>query len=261
VNGLETLEARSSGKLWTVYHDTFTFVLLHRGYGEFAYRRGTHAIEAGGMMCLEPGTVHVDQRIARCNDFSVFFVDPDAVAEILGTSARRIPPFEAPSVESSILAGCARHLRVALLESPSPAAVRDALASLVRQAFALNAGRLPRSSGAHPAEHDMVRRALRILQDSARNHSLGDLARGVGNVSPEHLIRRFAAEIGVTPHQYLLQLRVREARRLLHRGIAPKVAAERVGFTDQSHLHRHFRRIVGVTPGDYQLATRPPPRR
>jgi AraC-like DNA-binding protein len=257
VTGLETLEARSSGRLWTVYHDTFTFVLIHEGHGEFEYRRRVHAVDAGAVMCLEPGNIHRDRRIASSNDFSVFFVDPGVVAGMLGTDARRLPHFATASVVSPSLASRARDLRVALLHSGETEEVLDALGSLVRQAFAVNAERSPRGPGAGCADSPMVRRARQILRDSSRDaHSLTDLARSVGDVSPEHLIRKFTLEIGLTPHQYLIQLRVRDARRLLRRGVALSVAAERAGFCDPSHLHRHFRRIVGVTPGQYQRTTR-----
>jgi AraC-like DNA-binding protein len=230
--------------------------LIHEGHSEFEYRRRVHAVASGGVLCLEPGNVHRDRRVARSNDFSVFFVDPGVVAEMLGTDARRLPHFATASVEFSILASRARDLRVALLRSGETEDVLDALGSLVRQAFALNPERPPRGPGADCADSPMVRRALQILRESSRDaHSLTHLARSVGDVSPEHLIRKFASEIGLTPHQYLIQLRVRDARRLLRSGMALSVAAERAGFCDPSHLHRHFRRIVGVTPGEYQRAT------
>ncbi len=255
MTGLELLEARASRKMWHCYHDTFTFVLLHEGYGEFTYRRRTHAIGPGGMMCLEPGNVHLDRRIAESNDFSAFFVDPGVVAQMLGTTARRLPHFGAASVESPALARCARTLRVALLESAEPDEIHDALGSLVRKVFALNAEPHAQKPGEGSTDSAVVTRALEILRDSSRaEHSLRELARAAGNVSREHLIRSFATEIGITPHQYLIQLRVRDVRRLLRRGVAPSIAAKRAGFSDQSHLHRHFRRILGVTPGDYQRA-------
>ena len=71
---------------------------------------------------------------------------------------------------------------------------------------------------------------------------------------PYALIRAFRAETGLPPHVYLNQLRVRQARRLLDRGVPPARAAAEAGFADQAHLTRHFKRIVGVPPGAYQRA-------
>ncbi len=50
-------------------------------------------------------------------------------------------------------------------------------------------------------------------------------------------------------HQYLLNLRIEQARVLLRRGVPPAEVAASVGFADQSHLNRHFKRYVGSTPG------------
>ena len=56
---------------------------------------------------------------------------------------------------------------------------------------------------------------------------------------------------GVTPHQYLIGVRVNNARALLSAGAGKRSmadVAEAVGFADQSHLTRHVKRLLGVTP-------------
>jgi AraC family transcriptional regulator len=57
----------------------------------------------------------------------------------------------------------------------------------------------------------------------------------------------------VSPHQYLIQVRVNNARALLMAGAGKRsvaAVAEAVGFADQSHLTRHMKRLLGVTPGE-----------
>jgi AraC-like DNA-binding protein len=78
----------------------------------------------------------------------------------------------------------------------------------------------------------------------------------VTGVGPFALMRAFRAETGLPPHAYLNQLRVRQARELLDRGVPPAEAAAEAGFADQAHLTRHFKRAVGVPPGAYQRARR-----
>jgi AraC-like DNA-binding protein len=60
--------------------------------------------------------------------------------------------------------------------------------------------------------------------------------------------------VGITPHAYLVQRRVRLARGLLAAGRTPAQAAAEAGFADQSHLTRAFLRQLGVTPGRYRAA-------
>jgi len=73
----------------------------------------------------------------------------------------------------------------------------------------------------------------------------------VAHLSTYHLTRVFKKSTGVSPHQYVVQVRVNSARSLLTAGAGNRSLAEiaaAVGFADQSHLTRHFKRVLGVTP-------------
>ena len=71
-------------------------------------------------------------------------------------------------------------------------------------------------------------------------------------VSSFHMIRQFKKEIGLTPHQFQIQCRIRKAQKMLlsYKTIA-EVALD-MGFCDQSHFVRCFKKIVGMTPASYQ---------
>src|SRR5262245_43845754 len=96
-----------------------------------------------------------------------------------------------------------------------------------------------------------VAEAVRYIQDNyPREVTLSDIAAAV-HLSPFHLTRLFKQALGVSPHQYLIQVRVNSARSLLTAGSGERSLAEvasAVGFADQSHLTRHFKRLLGVTP-------------
>ena len=87
------------------------------------------------------------------------------------------------------------------------------------------------------------------LRRSVRVTELASLA-GVG---PSHFLRAFREEVGVAPHQYLLNLRISTAERLL-RGTDEGISsiADTVGFSSQSHMTATFRRMRGETPGAYR---------
>jgi len=74
------------------------------------------------------------------------------------------------------------------------------------------------------------------------------LARVAGR-SPFHFSRIFARSVGVTPHQYVVRLRLRRAVELVRDGRSGLAEiAMRTGFADQSHLSRWIRRVYGVSP-------------
>jgi AraC family transcriptional regulator len=65
--------------------------------------------------------------------------------------------------------------------------------------------------------------------------------------SPFHFTRVFKRSIGVTPHRYIVHLRLERAAALLREGQASLAeVAARTGFADQSHLSRWARRVYGV---------------
>ncbi len=70
-------------------------------------------------------------------------------------------------------------------------------------------------------------------------------------LSPWHFLRVFQREMGMTPHAYLLQVRLNAARFYISSGTLPlREIAWRCGFESASALCKAFRRVTGQTPGD-----------
>lgn len=105
------------------------------------------------------------------------------------------------------------------------------------------------------ASSHTLRRAVAYLRahwdEPVSLSALGSLA----GLSKYHLVRAFRESYGLTPHAYLLNLRVNRAKAFLRAGEELAAVAQQSGFCDQSHLHRVFVRHVGVTPRAYQHAT------
>jgi AraC family transcriptional regulator len=70
----------------------------------------------------------------------------------------------------------------------------------------------------------------------------------IAGQSEFHFSRMFARTVGMTPHRYIVRLRLRHAIELVREGRSGlgEIAA-RTGFADQSHLSRWVRRVHGVT--------------
>jgi AraC family transcriptional regulator len=76
---------------------------------------------------------------------------------------------------------------------------------------------------------------------------------GLVNLSPHYFSMLFRRAFGVPPHQYVLQERITEARKLLATGrMTLSELATHLGFSDQSHFSRAFRKMTGTTPRSYQ---------
>ena len=79
---------------------------------------------------------------------------------------------------------------------------------------------------------------------------------GQAYVSPFHFARLFRAATGLSPHQFVLRLRVDHAQRLMRsrRGRTLTEVAVAAGFFDQAHFTKTFKRLVGVTPSVFAQA-------
>ena len=74
-------------------------------------------------------------------------------------------------------------------------------------------------------------------------------------ISKYHFIRSFKAEVGLTPHQFQLQNRIRKAQRLMHNAQTITEVALTTGFCDQSHFIKQFEKQVGLPPLTYKLSS------
>jgi transcriptional regulator GlxA family with amidase domain len=82
--------------------------------------------------------------------------------------------------------------------------------------------------------------------------SVDDLADRM-SMSPRNFERVFTREVGTTPSQYVLQMRVEAARRDLERtqkGL--KQVASAAGFGSVDVMRRVFVRLLGLTPRRYR---------
>lgn len=103
------------------------------------------------------------------------------------------------------------------------------------------------------ADH-AIREVKMLLDDCPEeNLSLMELA-NQAELSPWHFLRQFKSLVGMPPHAYLVQSRLRKATTLLRQGETLTDVSVRCGFSDQSHFTRHFKKALGVTPGQFVRA-------
>ena len=71
-----------------------------------------------------------------------------------------------------------------------------------------------------------------------------------------HYIKLFKKHVGMTPHKFQIQNRIRKAQAMIECGKIAADAALELGFYDQSHFIKCFKSIVGLTPSEYSKAVR-----
>ena len=93
---------------------------------------------------------------------------------------------------------------------------------------------------------------LWIMENLRKRLSVEDLATRV-SMSVRNFERVFAREVGTTPSQYVLHVRVEACRRLLeHSDKGFKQIAAAAGFGSPDSMRRAFVRLLGLTPRRYR---------
>lgn len=105
------------------------------------------------------------------------------------------------------------------------------------------------------SNRDRMERALAYLHEQwNRSVTLTEVARQV-DLSEYHFARLFKSAFGVSPHKYLIQLRIERAKEMLampddERPTLASIALQ-CGFYDQPHFTRMFKRMVGQLPSEF----------
>ncbi len=107
----------------------------------------------------------------------------------------------------------------------------------------------PRQVCAHT---EMLRVRNYIRANFARNISVESMAEMMG-MRPESFIRAFKKAFRVSPHSYLLEWRINEAKNLLLMStLSIKEISVKVGFPNPAYFGMLFRRYTSMTPGEYR---------
>ena len=89
-----------------------------------------------------------------------------------------------------------------------------------------------------------------IIKEPESIYSLDILSKTLF-ISKYYFIRKFKSNMGLTPHQFILQEKIRKAQCLLNSDISVVEVSNILGFYDQSHFNKCFKNMVGISPSDF----------
>jgi AraC-like DNA-binding protein len=236
-------------------HEEFFIALTEGGLATPTYRGDRHVIGPGDLIVLNPEEAHAGGPPAEGFwTYRALYPRPDLMREITAEfpgDERTTPRFGSDVVRDREITARLRRFHK-LSESPGSSMLERETG--LAEVLVLLVGRhaaSPQVPGSPGRERRAVRLSREYLEAHAEeNVTLQTLARLAG-LSAFHLCRVFREAVGMTPHAYQTQVRVRRAKSLLRAGLPITLAAAEAGFYDQAHLTRHFKRIVGLTPGRY----------
>jgi len=246
-------------------HDDIEVLAVHRGRGGQLTSAGEEACSAGDVFIFPVGCRHMSTsgvgESFTCTVLNALPSDlPGEAGSLLASLARRAESANRLPVRPSIGQHVAATLHRAAREWSSPAlGARSAAVALAMESMVALARDVADAAPAAAAGDQHVAMAVRWLEDYwMREISIAELV-ALGTLGRSQFLARFRAATGATVGQQLLQIRLREAQRMMREGRHNLLEiALACGFGSQSHFNHRFKRATGLSPGAW--LARPAPR-
>ncbi|HEX9620849.1 MAG TPA: AraC family transcriptional regulator [Polyangiaceae bacterium] len=263
--GVEVMSVRGSDRHWREAHDTFTCGLIRRGQpgvaAEWRTRGRSVTSGPGSIMAIEPGEVHVTERVHLRRskaDFDVVRIAPEHIADAVRRLDMTQPfHFKTPTLDDPVVYSAFEAFVVEVAEGASPLVLEATLCNAIG-VVVTRAGEA--SGGAHarldPVRDYRLRRVRdRLREEDAARIALDELAELAG-VSKWQLCRLFLRTFGVSAGEYRNTLRLGKAVRRLTSGDPIQRIAIEHGYTEAPYFNRVFKKHYGVSPGVWRRLVR-----
>ena len=224
---------------------------LKQGCNEGFTEKQAYRVGPGQVLIINPGEMHAgnsySQQYLRFRSLRItetwlrqFYANNDI--NINGDII-----FETLPVTDALLAGQIAALSQALIQQNDGQAVEADYSALLLDLLERYSNKKIRGISTQ-LDSPALLRAKRFIRDNYKEDiNLQDIAT-YAHLSRYHLVRQFKKEYGLSPFQYLRNLRVEEAKKLFPAATSLTQIANEVGFFDQSHFIRNFKKIEGAPP-------------
>ena len=223
------------------FHDTWEIIANVEGCGHLQFEDRSVLFDETTIVCIPPGVNHAKYSEEGFRDLWI-----------------QVSGFQSPHTKEPIILHDDAEKSITTLinifysaqygHTPNRQTVLDALWDSI-QAMILS--RIERQR-VDPRVEDVANTILQSFQDP--DFSVDDCLT-TGGYCPDHMRRLFRRHYGKTPHDYLTELRIKAAKKLLSARTTSNDSIARIsylaGFRDVAYFSRIFKKSTGVPPGQY----------
>jgi len=242
-------------------HKTYIVGIVEKGKRIITHLEGSNQVSENEAFVLNPGQVHSCSSVSQSGHsykiLSISSQTMQSIASQISEKPEKRPFFKKVHYKNDVLSNEITRLFDVIEDPESDIQVESNLYSFLTcliMSFS-ESPPLIYATGKQEQKDSIKRICDYIGQNFAENLSLNKLAE-VACLSPFHFQREFKKSIGITPHEYLSDFRIRESKKMLIHSADIADIAIKLGFFDQSHFTRIFKRTVGVPPGKYSKINR-----
>jgi AraC-like DNA-binding protein len=234
------------------FHEYYVIGFVEKGARRLCCKNREYAIQAGDIILFNPGDSHACvQSGDGALDYRGLNISQNVMLDLAEevTGRRALPGFSKNVIQDEEAGCCLRTLHELIMDGSCEFGREEALLLLISRLIQRYGQPFARCVPECRAEID---RACAFMEEHfAERLCLDQICRQVG-LSKSTLLRAFTKSKGVTPYNYLENIRIGAAKKLLEQGAPPVEAALQTGFSDQSHFTNYFSRLIGLAPGVYR---------
>ena len=236
-------------------HEVFSIGAITAGQSTYLHEKTCQQVQAGTVVLMNPGEVHACNPIAdEPWAYLMLYVDSQWLKGLqheLGLNPHHdFQPLAATHSTDPTLFGGLTGLYQTLIDADAPLLEKQCSAVSF---FTLMQQTLGTSTARPEQAIQRIERVAQFIHDHFKHPiSLDDMC-SAANLSGSYLIRAFEQRYHMTPHAYLINLRIQHARTRLKAGSLIVDVAQELGFADQAHFQRVFKKHLAATPGQYRL--------
>ena len=234
------------------FHDSYTIIFLDLGVGDYSYSNTDQIIETGGMLVLNPFDVHTGRSVKGYPwHFSSMYISQKVMQRAMSSMGihHSLPIFKDNIITDHRIFQKGHKAYPNLIYGKNTVAseksLLDFLRTLIEKYGSLNGDWWTVNSG----------QDINFVREYIHEHYLTDFSiRSLAEkleMTEYTLVRHFKKAYHLPPRQYLLNLRIEKAKKLLAQQYSSTQVAYETGFFDQSHFIRHFKRFIGITPKQF----------
>ncbi len=236
-------------------HDEYAIGVVESGVQRFQDKSGFYDAPTGTIFTLNPGDVHAGESATETGyRYKIAYLPQSVVRQSLASENETIagyPYLKQRLTKDPGLAQTLSRLLTSMTESSTCRVKAESeLVLFLRRLFHRHGEFVDQTI--QDAGGAVVQTVKDMIQKRfSEPVTLTEMAELAG-LSRYHFIRVFQNKTGLSPHSYLTQVRVCNARIMIESGLTLAEAAFSSGFSDQSHMARYFKSIYGVTPGTFR---------
>jgi AraC-like DNA-binding protein len=248
--GIALLCANNSGKLWNFFHESYDICcpsMSWRGISENKYRNQNFTFKAGRMSVYEPGEVHKTTLVTAPANFRVLMVSATFMRSYLEMLDVRPAIHFKTFVENATLLRDKMNRLASAIETNSSGLLCESSFYSFIDAFITEFSECFTFTIKSDITPGLKRVREYIEEHFIRDIRLDELAK-ISCMSKFHFLRSFKKAYSITPHTFLIRVRISKAQQCMNIGKEFDCSM----FSDQSHFIRTFKQVFGVTPKKYR---------